>query len=161
MVKYFMWIHYERLHNHNKAKHNKTVCIFLGIYCMCYRPLPMQEGLRLYNRWCKLRNSIGQCKKDLTPLLMYWSYIFLAPNHQFIQIWIGETSNMQPHFIIPLSPTECRYQLHGLLKYMWSQQITYCQTSNISHTLVGYKIVDHSDAVGAALVGAAPTTSSF
>ena len=31
--KYFMWIHYERLHNHNKAKHNKTVCIFLGICC--------------------------------------------------------------------------------------------------------------------------------
>ena len=30
MDKYFMWIHYERLHNHNKAKHNKTVCIFLG-----------------------------------------------------------------------------------------------------------------------------------
>ena len=37
MDKYFMWIHYERLHNHNKAKHNKTVCIFLGIYCMCAR----------------------------------------------------------------------------------------------------------------------------
>ena len=34
MDKYFMWIHYERLHNHNKAKHNKTVCIFLGIYCI-------------------------------------------------------------------------------------------------------------------------------
>ena len=34
MDKYFMWIHYEWLHNHNKAKHNKTVCIFLGIYCM-------------------------------------------------------------------------------------------------------------------------------
>ena len=33
MDKNFMWIHYERLHNHNKAKHNKTVCIFLGIYC--------------------------------------------------------------------------------------------------------------------------------
>ena len=35
MDKYFMWIHYERLHNYNKAKHNKTVCIFLGIYCIC------------------------------------------------------------------------------------------------------------------------------
>ena len=34
MDKYFMWIHNERLHNHNKAKHNKTVCIFLGIYCI-------------------------------------------------------------------------------------------------------------------------------
>ena len=37
MDKYFMWIHYERLHNHNKAKHNKTVCIFLGIYCKNYK----------------------------------------------------------------------------------------------------------------------------
>ena len=36
MDKYFMWIHYERLHNHNKAKHNKTVCIFLGIYCIWF-----------------------------------------------------------------------------------------------------------------------------
>ena len=35
MDKYFRWIHYERLHSHNKAKHNETVCIFLGIYCMC------------------------------------------------------------------------------------------------------------------------------
>ena len=35
MDKYFMWIHYEQLHNHNKAKHNKTVCIFIGIYCTC------------------------------------------------------------------------------------------------------------------------------
>ena len=33
MDKYFMGIHYERLHNHNKAKHNKTMCIFLGIHC--------------------------------------------------------------------------------------------------------------------------------
>ena len=38
MDKYFMWIYYERLHNHNKAKHNKTVCIFLGIYCMWHHP---------------------------------------------------------------------------------------------------------------------------
>ena len=33
MDKYFMWIHYEWLHNHNKAKHSKTVCTFLEIYC--------------------------------------------------------------------------------------------------------------------------------
>ena len=35
MDKYFIWNQYERLRNLNKAKHNKTVCIFLGIYCMC------------------------------------------------------------------------------------------------------------------------------
>ena len=30
MDKYFMWIHYERSRNHNKAKHNKTCAYFLG-----------------------------------------------------------------------------------------------------------------------------------
>ena len=36
-----------------------------------------------------------------------------------------------------------------------------CQTSNISDTLVGDSIVDHSGVVIASPVGAAPTTSSF
>ena len=39
--------------------------------------------------------------------------------------------------------------------------LLYHQTSNISRTLLGNKIVDHSDVVGASPVGAAPTTSSF
>ena len=42
MDKYFMWIHYEWLHNHNKAKHNKTVYIFLGIYCI-YQTVPQLQ----------------------------------------------------------------------------------------------------------------------
>ena len=46
MDKYFMWIHYERLHNHNKAKHNKTVCIFLGIYCML-APVTLTKSWRI------------------------------------------------------------------------------------------------------------------
>ena len=37
----------------------------------------------------------------------------------------------------------------------------YRKTSNISGTLAGNKIVDHSDVVGASPVGAASTTSSF
>ena len=39
--------------------------------------------------------------------------------------------------------------------------VIYPQTFNIRGTLVGYKIVDHSDVIGASPVGAAPTTSSF
>ena len=38
---------------------------------------------------------------------------------------------------------------------------SYRQTFNIRCILVGNKIVDLSDAVGASPVGAAPTTSSF
>ena len=37
----------------------------------------------------------------------------------------------------------------------------YREISDIRRTLVGHKIVDHSDVVGASAVGAAPTTSSF
>ena len=40
MDKYFIWIYYERLHNHNKAKHNKTVCIFLVIYYSTLLSMP-------------------------------------------------------------------------------------------------------------------------
>ena len=39
--------------------------------------------------------------------------------------------------------------------------MTYCENPNIRHTFVGIKIVGNSDVVGAAPVGAAPTTSSF
>ena len=51
MDKYFMWIHYERLRNHNKAKHNKTVCIFLGIYCT---PINVRTWrvITLHKHWC-------------------------------------------------------------------------------------------------------------
>ena len=42
---------------------------------------------------------------------------------------------------------------------MWYYQ--YRQTSNISRTLVGNKIVDHSDVLGESPVAAASTTSSF
>ena len=44
---------------------------------------------------------------------------------------------------------------------MINQNHIYRKISNISGTLVGNKIVDHSDVVGASPVGAAPITSSF
>ena len=47
-----------------------------------------------------------------------------------------------------------------LISFSFSLQV-YSETSNIRHTLVGNKIVDLSDVVGALPVGAAPTTSSF
>ena len=50
MDKYFMWMHYERLHNHNKAKHNKTVCIFLGIYCTSSQ-IPTKTSTVWFDVW--------------------------------------------------------------------------------------------------------------
>ena len=46
------------------------------------------------------------------------------------------------------------------LEYM-GKDGTYHQVTNISSTLVGNKIVDHSDVAGTAPTGAPPTTSSY
>ena len=83
MDKYFMWINYERLHNHNKAKHNKTVCIFLGIYCnvgygnyfskidifiMELNSWSGRDQLIIIDIWMKSRClKVHQTKKSLTP----------------------------------------------------------------------------------------------
>ena len=51
--------------------------------------------------------------------------------------------------------------LYDDINYLYTYNI-YRQVSNISRTLVGNWIVDHSDVVGASPVGgAAPTTSSL
>ena len=58
--------------------------------------------------------------------------------------------------------------IEGRLETQYQQSIMscfvnsdHCQTSHISHIIVGNKLVEHSDVVGAAPVGIAPTTSSF
>ena len=68
MDKYFMWIHYERLLNHNKAKHNKPVCIFLGIYC---------NGLFT-------DHSLSQCWLIIQGTLFTWE----QSHKKYIETWV-------------------------------------------------------------------------
>ena len=83
MDKYFMYIHYERFHNHNKAKHNKTVCIFLGIYCSytlwfwykTYRGLFVSCGSNMNENL----SSIAFRKLSQAGILLYWT--------MYQQIW--------------------------------------------------------------------------
>ena len=67
MDKYFMRNQYEQLHNHNKAKHNKTVCIFLGIYCINVKDL-------LYNLTIYLHLSSLTLKRTCTEEHIYMNY---------------------------------------------------------------------------------------
>ena len=68
--------------------------------------------------------------------------------------------------LVHMNPDEASYTLQKqvLLNLRYVIVISYSanrQTSDISCTLLGNKIVDHSDGVGASPVGAAPTTSIF
>ena len=51
--------------------------------------------------------------------------------------------------------------INMIFAYFSGLYMAYHQTSNINRTLVGNKIVDHSDEVGTSPFGAAPITSSF
>ena len=53
------------------------------------------------------------------------------------------------------------YICFGVISVPPCSEGDYGQVSNIRRTLVGNKISEHSDVVGASPVGAAPTTSSF
>ena len=85
MDKYFLWIHYERLHNHNKAKHNKTVCIFLGIYCK-------DLGHRQPSRRVDIRQASPNIYTNIFPYLQaerYCSTAISTRNNCLVMIsWI-------------------------------------------------------------------------
>ena len=78
----------------------------------------------------------------------------------FISVYLGLQNLFQCVHKIINSFSEFKYDYEINLQEVCTDHIWYCQTSNISWTLLGNKIVDHSD-VGASTVGAAPTTSLF
>ena len=54
----------------------------------------------------------------------------------------------------------CCYVLY-VIAHMIQQWRKYLKVSNLSLTLAGIEMIDHSDVVGASPVGATPTTYSF
>ena len=85
MDKYFMWIHYEGLHNHNKAKHNKTVCIFLGIFCNKLKVVFhfMYATPFHYHLYADLLTCIEHMWWDIPKALLSSQYVGL-----YVLIWL-------------------------------------------------------------------------
>ena len=118
MDKYFMWIHYERLHNHNKAKHNKTVCIFLGIYCTI---------MAHYYLWPRSHTPFG-----LTAVTNCLA-INVKPcgntSHMFIFIW--RTAVFRMRWLINQL---CSYLLNWLVYHSMLVMLTKMKTINFRTT---------------------------
>ena len=80
MDKYFMWMSCGRLHNHNKAKHKTTVCIFLGIYCMqnleCGPKPGPEHGFHRAIRWLSnewFSKATGTIHYKFTHIFVYFN----------------------------------------------------------------------------------------
>ena len=65
MDKYVMWIHYDWLHNHNKVKHNKTVCIFLGIWCNPIQPFSLHHTIYMQHTIWSLLCLVMVCHWEI------------------------------------------------------------------------------------------------
>ena len=121
MDKYFMWINYERSHNHNKAKHNKTVCIFLGIYCIPWRYMNLSteswsrmcfKCIKLflwipYINWVLFPKYINGYWLDFTMIIPVASPPLSTPRKQNITklcAWLHSTLSMWPWPALNKSP---------------------------------------------------------
>ena len=92
----------------------------------------------------KLRTAMSMSSyyDEICRQIIMWKYVHSSTKSHFMlwpQNWSGSSL---------------------YIRWSWYHKI-YRKTSNIRHTLLGNKIVDHSDVVGASPAGAAPTTSSF
>ena len=96
--------------------------------------------------WGNLHNKCHWVKSSLVSGLCFMQVIR--------QNWANLSSN-NPMWAIWKTLIIRWHVIHQTLAF------TYHKTSNISRTIVGNNIVNHSDVVGASPVGAAPTTSSF
>ena len=81
MDKYFMWIHYERLHNHNKANHNKTVCIFLGIYCKQWHIDTVRGGVLEYTTGTDRMKHFNPCRAEYISVNVEYIYILIISHY--------------------------------------------------------------------------------
>ena len=105
---------------------------------------------------------------EIAPIWM--SLDFTGDQSTLVQVmaWCRQATS---HYLSQCSPRFCCHMVSlgqnelidwspTTVKLKWSWTI-WTMSTDISSTLVGNKLVDHSDVVGASPVGTAPTTSSF
>ena len=121
MDKYFMWIHYERLHNHNKAKHNKTVCIFLGIYCIYGSNMYILKLLGTRNKNDFLQDKYISTFSDIRC-------VYLHPTNGIFQIVSWRVLGIHWNYILTLGHSP---DLLNIIDHRWHDiqvMVTYTYT---------------------------------
>ena len=159
--------------------HLKT-CLFLvlAVACCQFGITLLTEPMMRYwylNPWAILFRP--QCDNTYNlPLLTLLKGFILNFSNQIIGIThqqLSVTWNLKQFSVSHMKPEQfsqsITWNLNLKVPINWKPnhrnseciKSIYRKVSNISRTLVGNEIVDHSDVVGAAPVGAAPATSSF
>ena len=102
----------------------------------------------IYPRWCIYYSNFYFVLNICLYLLRHAKSV--ARNNKILNVTMAQSENVRS------TPEELSNWWHSV-----AYGCIYPQTCNMSCTLIGNKIVDHSDVVGTSPVGASPTTSSF
>ena len=134
--------------------------------CQCCTKMISFSVWMRYFVW-NFKDSLWNSTQNILPIYWKMCILFLYPgahNEDVGEVYCFHSVRLSVH------PPRMLCPLCGSLPISWigisSRGIgivflEYLKTSNIRCTLVGNKILDHSDVVGASPVVAAPTTSSF
>ena len=160
-LRYLMWICHQM--NISRPTNDKSILVQVmtapSHYLSQYWPSSMSPYGVTRPQWVKCMNwgnheiwhEVNQCKGDFFSWKFSGSLSVTALHAYIIQYYIDWLVQERRNFSA----------LAMELCHSCTKPSIYRQVSNIRCTLEGNKIVDHSDVVGAAPVGAAPTTSSF
>ena len=82
----------------------------------------LRIGIKWNERTLAYDISIGWCKKDVTPLLTHWSYVFLALTHRFV------------HFILASVPVSQSRRIRDNRYMYMNRQVPHIQSMTIQST---------------------------
>ena len=140
MDKYFMWIHYERLHNHYKVKHNKTCAYFLGYTVAAFHWF--KNIISVVSNYFHIK--IKNCWHLPDPFTM-WNCIFAVPQNRtcidILWLWCAGKTPLMVHpsySIIQMSADTiwCRFEPEVICHYTYiTHESGICLVYNMVSTL--------------------------
>ena len=164
IAKYISYINEIRITNGNPTYNWKTSCTSWVFHVNC--AVNVEFGTQSGITWVAKESLF--IERHIFLFLTWKQTLFaLFPNVTKVGLfqlvlWYNEISK---HYLFPAiwysHAVACNNTTYFFNMRASYSSMIYHQVSNINCTLVGNKLVDHSDVVGVSPVGAAPTTSSF
>ena len=132
----------------SESERRRSSCSSWYLNTWRYTSVDLQSKFTIFH-W---RKYIWKCCQQNLAIFSWHQFVFVEFSSCTWHYCLEKTNPQIMIWWVANLPTS--------LEHRWFNDY-YRKTSNIRRALVGNKIVNHSDVVGASPVGAAPTTSSF
>ena len=146
-----------------KCVYSICIYIYVYIYCIWFSWVKILDGIEYQHH-----TSLNKCMMAYLLTYIFWAFLKLkvgsnSPDMRSgfcrFPTFVFFLTLLHISYLIKVVTYDCLVSSRLLEFFSLDFNDIYTQTSNIRHTLIGNKIVDHSDVVGASPI--CPTISSF